>query len=155
LDAVTVGREKRSSNGVRDADIRGLYYAIDHAWLGKVVEHRMGDQRVVRHMRQWLKAGVLEDGQWRQQAAGTPQGGSASPLRAHLSLHEVFDLWAAQWRRRHARGDGIIVRYCDECIVGFQTRDEAEQFLSELRERCRRFHLALHPEKTRLIACGR
>src|SRR5213080_971950 len=82
---------------------------------GKFVEHRIGDQRVVRHIRKWLKAGVLEDGHWRQQEEGTPQGGSASPLLANLYLHYVFDLWAAQWRRRHARGDVIIVRYCDDC----------------------------------------
>src|SRR5215475_4087584 len=79
LDAVTVGLEKRSINWVLDADIRGFYDAIDHAWLVKFIEHRIGDQRVVRHMRKWLKAGVLEDGQWRQQEAGTPQGGSVSP----------------------------------------------------------------------------
>jgi len=87
LDAVTVGREKRNINWVLDADIRGFYEAIDHAWLVKFVEHRIGDQRVVRHMRKWLKAGVLEDGQWRQQEEGTPQGGSASPLLANLYLH--------------------------------------------------------------------
>lgn len=87
LDAVTVGIEKRHINWVLDADMRGFYDAIDHAWLVKFVEHRIGDQRVVRPMRQWLKAGVLEDGQWRQQAEGTPPGGSASPLLANLYLH--------------------------------------------------------------------
>ena len=64
-------------------------------------------------MRKWLKAGVREDGHWRQQDEGTPQGGSASPLLANLYRHYVFDLWAAQWRRRYARGDVIIVRYGD------------------------------------------
>jgi RNA-directed DNA polymerase len=155
LDAVTVGIEKRNINWVLDADIRGFYDAIDHAWLVKFVEHRIGDQRVVRHIRKWLKAGVLEDGHWRQQEEGTPQGGSASPLLANLYLHYVFDLWAAQWRRRHARGDVIIVRYCDDFIVGFQHKDDAEQFLSDLRERFHRFHLKLHPDKTRLIEFGR
>ncbi len=155
LDAVTVGSEKRHINWVLDADIRGFYDAIDHAWLVKFVEHRIGDQRVVRHICKWLKAGVLEDGHWRQQEAGTPQGGSASPLLAHLSLHDVVDLWAAQWRRRHARGDVIMVRYCDDCIVGFQHQDDAEQFVSDLRERFHRYPLALHPDKTRLIAFGR
>jgi len=113
LDAVTVGIEKRNINWVLDADIRGFYDAINHEWLVKFIEHRLGDQRVVRHICKWLKAGVLEDGQWRPQAEGTPQGGSASPLLANLYLHYVCDLWAAQWRRRHARGDVSIVRYCD------------------------------------------
>ena len=78
LDAVTVGIEKRNINWVLDADIRGFYDAIDHEWLVKFVEHRLGDQRIVRHIHKWLKAGVLEDGHWRQQAEGTPQGGSAT-----------------------------------------------------------------------------
>jgi RNA-directed DNA polymerase len=155
LEAVTGGMEKRNINWVLDADIRGVYEAIDHEWLVKFVEHRIGDQRVVRHMRKWLKAGVLEDGHWRQQEEGTPQGGSASPLLANLYLHYVFDLWAVQWRRKHARGDVIIVRYCDEFIVGFQHKDDAEQFLSDLRARFHRFHLELHPDKTRLSEFGR
>jgi RNA-directed DNA polymerase len=153
--AVTVGSEKRHINWVPDADSRGFYEAMDHAWLVKVVEHRIGDQRVVRHMRKWLKAGVLEDGQWRPQAEGTPHGGSASPLLANLYLHYVFDLWAAQWRRRYTRGDVIIVRYCDDFLVGFQHKDNAKQFLSDLRERFHRFHLERHPDKTRLIEFGR
>jgi RNA-directed DNA polymerase len=155
LDAVTVGIEKRNINWVLDADIRGFYEAIDHEWLAKFVAHRIGDQRVVRHIWKWLKAGVLEDGHWRPQEEGTPQGGSASPLLANLYLHDVFDLWAAQWRRRHARGEVIIVRYCDDFMVGFQYKDDAEQFLSDVRERFHRFHLELHPDKTRLIAFGR
>jgi group II intron reverse transcriptase/maturase len=113
LDAVTVGIEKRNVNWVLDADIRGFVDAIDHAWLVQCIEPRIGDQRVVRHMQKWLHAGVLEDGQWHAQEEGTPQGGSVSPLAAHSSLHYVLDLWADRWRRQYARGDGIIVRYCD------------------------------------------
>ena len=99
LDAVTVGREKRPSNGGLDADRRGLYDAIAHAWLAQCVEHRRGAQRVVRHRWPWRKAGVLEAGHGRQQEEGTPQGGSARRLLAPRSLHAVFALWAAQWRR--------------------------------------------------------
>jgi RNA-directed DNA polymerase len=155
VEAVTVGMAKRHSNWVRDADMRGVDDAIDHEGLVQCVEHRRGDQRVVRHIGKWLKAGVLEEGPWRPQEEGTPQGGSASPLLAHLSRHSAFDLWAAQWRRRPARGDGIIVRYCDDGLVGCQHKGDAEQVLSDLRERFHRFHLELHPEKTRLIEFGR
>ena len=155
LDAVTVGIEKRSINWVLDADIRGFFDTLDHAWLVKFIEHRIGDRRVVRHIRKWLNAGIFEDGQWRGQEEGTPQGGSVSPLLANIYLHYVFDLWAEQWRGRHARGDVIIVRYCDDFIVGFQYQDEAERFWVELRERFHRFNLELHPEKTRLIEFGR
>jgi hypothetical protein len=128
---------------------------LDHAWLVKFIEHRIGDRRVVRHIRKWLNAGIFEDGQWRGQEEGTPQGGSVSPLLANLYRNSVFDLWAEQWRGRHARGDVIIVRYCDDFIVGFQHQDEAERFWVELRERFHRFNLELHPEKTRLIEFGR
>jgi RNA-directed DNA polymerase len=153
--AVTVGSEKRHSNGGLAADIRGVYDARDPAWVVKCIEHRMGDQRVGRHLRQGRKAGVREEGHWRPQAEGTPQGGRASPLLATLYLHEVVALWAAQWRRRPARGDVLIVRYGDEFSVGFPHKDDAEQCLSDLRERFPRFSLARHPEKTRLSECGR
>jgi RNA-directed DNA polymerase len=113
LDAVTVGIEKRNVNWVLEADIRGFFDAIDHAWLLKFIEHRIGDQRVLRHRQKWLQAGVLEEGQWHAQEEGTPQGGSVSPLAANIYLHYVLDLWADRWRRQHARGDVIIVRYAD------------------------------------------
>jgi RNA-directed DNA polymerase len=155
LDAVTVGIEKRNVNWVLDADIRGFFDAIDHAWLLKFIEHRIGDQRVLRHMQKWLHAGVLEEGQWHAQEEGTPQGGSVSPLAANIYLHYVLDLWADRWRRQHARGEVIIVRYADDFIVGFEHRDDAERFWRELQERFGKFNLVLHPEKTRLIEFGR
>jgi retron-type reverse transcriptase len=77
------------------------------------VKHRIGDRRIARQMRKWLKAGVLEEGHWHEQEEGTPQGGSISPLAANIYLHYVLDLWADRWRRRYARGDVIIVRYAD------------------------------------------
>jgi RNA-directed DNA polymerase len=87
LDAVTVGSEKRNSHWVLDADMRGCYDAIDHEWWVQFGEHRLGDQRIVRHIQKWRKAGGLEEGPWRPQAEGTPQGGSARPLLANLSRH--------------------------------------------------------------------
>ena len=79
LDAVTVGIEKRNVNWGLDADIRGVLDALDHEWLMQCVEPRIGDRRLARQMRQWLKAGVLEEGHWHEQAEGTPPGGSLSP----------------------------------------------------------------------------
>jgi group II intron reverse transcriptase/maturase len=155
LDALAVGLRTRKVNWVLDADIRGFFDTIDHGWLVKFVEHRVADRRVVRHVRKWLGAGVLEDGGWRRVEAGTPQGGNISPLLANLYLHYVFDLWVRWWRARRARGEVIVVRYADDFIVGFQHRHEAERFREELRGRLRRFGLELHPEKTRLIEFGR
>ncbi len=154
LDALYAGLLTRKVNWVFDADIRGFFEAIDHAWLVKFIEHRIADQRVVRLIQKWLNAGVLEDGTRTWSAEGTPQGGSVSPLLANVYLHYVFDLWVRRWRRRHAHGEVIVVRYADDFIVGFQHRAEAERFLAELRERFAQFGLELHPEKTRLLEFG-
>lgn len=155
LDALTVGITTKKVNWVLDADIRGFFDAIDHEWLVKFIEHRIADQRVLRHVKKWLNAGVLEDGQVTRAQEGTPQGGSISPLLANIYLHYVFDLWADQWRRRTGRGDVIIVRYADDIVIGFQNRTDAERFRYELAERFRRFNLELHADKTRLIEFGR
>ena len=155
LDAVTVGSEQRHGNGGLEADSRGCFDAIDHAWLLQCIAHRLGDQRVVRHMQKWLHAGVLEEGQGHAQEEGSPQGGRVSPVAAPISLHAVLDLWADRWRRQYARGEVIIVRDADDVIVGCAHRDAAERFWSALRDRLGQFTLALHPEKTRLIECGR
>src|SRR5262249_52458593 len=93
--------------------------------------------------------------QWQRVEEGTPQGATASPLLANVFLHYVFDLWFAQWRRRHAHGDVIAVRYADDFIVGFQYRSDAEVFRRALKQRLARFGLELQPDKTRLIQFGR
>ena len=155
LDAVVVGLQTKKVNWVLDADIRGFFDAIDHDWLVKFVEHRVADQRVVRLIQKWLNAGVLEDGKLLHVEQGTPQGGSISPLLANIYLHYALDLWVNQWRREHARGDVIIVRYADDFVVGFEVRSDAERFLTELRVRLAKFALELHPDKTRLIEFGR
>jgi group II intron reverse transcriptase/maturase len=155
LDAVTVGIQKKKVNWVLDADVRGYFDAIDHAWLVKFVEHRIGDRRVIRLIQKWLKAGVLEDGIWACGDTGTPQGGGISPLLANIYLHYALDLWADHWRRRSGIGDVIVVRYADDVVFGLQHRGVAVRFLADLRERLARFGLQLHPEKTRLIEFGR
>src|SRR5258708_22048363 len=121
----------------------------------KFVEHRIGDQRIVRLIQKWLKAGVMEEGQWFETEEGTPQGAVISPVLANLYLHHVLDLWVNRWRKKEATGDVIIVRYADDAVLGFQYEDEAKRFLEQLRERVGKFGLELHPEKTRLIEFGR
>ena len=155
LAALDQAIEKRQVNWVLDADLRDFFGSLEHAWLIRFVEHRIGDKRVVRLIQRWLAAGVLEDGAWTQSERGTPQGGSISPLAANLYLHYVFDVWVQWWRRRAARGDVVSVRYLDDFIVGFQNREDAEQFVIALRERLGQFGLTLHPDKTRLLEFGR
>jgi hypothetical protein len=97
----------------------------------------------------------MEQGRWTESEEGTPQGATVSPLLANIYLHYTLDLWVQQWRKRHARGDVIIVRYADDFVVGFQHRSDAERFRRELGKRFAQFALELHPEKTRLIEFGR
>jgi group II intron reverse transcriptase/maturase len=155
LDALAVGIERKNVNWVLDADIRGFFDAIDHEWLIRFVEHRIADRRVLRHIQKWLNAGVLEDGRRTEVEKGTPQGGSISPLLANIYLHYAFDCWADHWRKHQAQGQVMIVRYADDFVVGFQSRQDAERFRQELEDRLHRFGLELHPEKTRLIEFGR
>ena len=155
LDALWVGIVRKKANWILDLDIRSFFDKLQHDWLVKFVEHRIGDKRIVRLIRKWLKAGVLEQTQWTETKEGTPQGAVISPALANLYLHHVLDLWAEAWRKKQARGDVIIVRYADDAVLGFEHREDAERFLEQLRERLRKFGLELHPEKTRLIAFGR
>jgi len=155
LDALAAGIYDKKVNWVLDADIRDFFGQLDHDWLERFLEHRIADRRVLRLIQKWLAAGVIEDGKWSQNERGTAQGASASPLLANVYLHYVFDLWAHQWRRRHAHGDVIIVRYADDYIVGFEHHRDAQQFLADLRDRLAKFSLGLAPEKTRLIEFGR
>jgi len=155
LDAVTVGIERRKISWVLDADLKSFFDSISHEWMLKFLGHRIGDGRVLRLVAKWLRAGVSEDGEWSRTTVGTPQGAVISPLLANIFLHYVLDLWMQQWRKRHVRGDMIMVRYADDFIVGFQYRGEAERFRQALEERLAQFGLALQERKTRIIEFGR
>ena len=155
LDALATGILERRVNWMLDADIRDFFGQVDQAWLEKFLEHRIADRRVLRLIHKWFRAGVIEDGEWSKTEAGTAQGASVSPLLANVYLHYVFDLWAQQWRQRHAPGDVILVRYADDYVAGFEHRDDAERFLADLRRRLAQFGLELAGEKTRLIEFGR
>jgi group II intron reverse transcriptase/maturase len=128
---------------------------VSQEWLIRFVEHRVGDKRIVRLIRKWLKAGILEDGAVAVSDKGTGQGSVISPLLANIYLHYVYDLWAERWRRREAAGDMITVRYADDIIAGFEHEEDARRFLDAMRERLGEFALSLNPGKTRLIEFGR
>jgi hypothetical protein len=119
------------------------------------VEHRIGDSRIIRLIRKWLKAGVMEDGEVIAGEVGTAQGSVASPLLANIFLHYVFDLWADRWRRHHAQGNVIFVRYADDIVAGFEYEADANRFHADAQQRMEQFALSLHPDKTRLIEFGR
>jgi group II intron reverse transcriptase/maturase len=155
LDALSVAIQEKRVNWVLDADIRDFFGTLSHEWTLKFVEHRVADNRILRLIQKWLKAGVSEDGQWSETKVGTPQGAVVSPLLANIYLHYVFDLWVEVWRKKVATGTVVVVRYADDLVLGFENRTDAEQFLKEFQERLAKFGLELHPDKTRLIEFGR
>jgi group II intron reverse transcriptase/maturase len=154
LDALSTGLLTRKGNWVLDADLQRFVDTLDHGWVVRFLEHRVGDRRVGRLIQKWLSAGVLVDGERTGSEVGTVQGGSISPLLANLYLHYGFDRWGQRWRQTQAAGEVIGVRFADDFVGGFQYRHEAERFLAELRARVAQFGLARHPDKTRLLEFG-
>jgi RNA-directed DNA polymerase len=155
LDALVVGITRTKVNYILDADLRSFFDEVSQEWLVCFLEHRIGDPRIIRLIRKWLKAGVLEEEVVTVSDKGTGQGSVASPLLANVYLHYAFDLWAARWRRREATGDMIVLRYADDIVVGFEKEADARRFWDAMRGRLAEFALSLHPEKTRLIEFGR
>ena len=164
LDALSVGIGAARVNWILDADIRSFFDKIDQQWLIRFLAHRVSDERVIRLVRKWLKAGVLDEGVWSISETGTPQGAVISPLLANVFMHYVFDLWAAQWRRRQATGKVIIVpgsrsgpfgANADDIVAGFEVEADARRFWDAMRLRFGQFALELHEDKTRLLEFGR
>ena len=122
--------------------------SVNQAWLIRFVQHRIKDLRIIRLIRKWLKAGILEDGIVTISEMGTGQGSVASPLLANVYLHYVFDLWAERWRRREASGDMKI-------IIGFEHETDARRFWDAMCKRLAEYSLSVYPDKTRLIEFGR
>jgi RNA-directed DNA polymerase len=155
LDALSVAISSTPVNWILDTDIKSFFDRIDQSWLVRFLRHRVGDERIIRLVRKWLRAGVLEEGNWSVSETGSPQGAVASPLLCNVYLHYVFDLWAQQWRRREASGKVIVVRYADDIVAGFEHEADARRFWDAMRDRFERFGLELHGDKTRLLEFGR
>lgn len=155
LDALWVGINTKRINWILDADIRAYFDTVSHDKLIQFIEERIGDQRVIRLIRKWLNAGVVENGILSATEIGCPQGSVISPLLSNIYLHYVSDLWSHQWRQAAGRGEMIIVRYADDQVFGFEHEADARAFLAELTIRMEEYGLSLHPDKTRLIEFGR
>lgn len=140
---------------VLEADLKNFFGSLDHGWLLRFVEHRVGDPRMISLIRRWLKAGVLEEDEIHPNEEGTPQGGSISVLLSNLYLHYVLDLWFERVVKSRLRGEAYLVRYIDDFVVCFQYREDAIRFQSVLRRRLEKFSLVLEPTKTKLVEFGR
>jgi group II intron reverse transcriptase/maturase len=155
LDALSAGIYRKKVNWVLDADIQKFFDTMNHDWLMRFLQHRIGDKRLLRLIAKWLKVGVMNGSHREASAQGAPQGAVVSPILANIYLHYVFDLWGHQWRRQKANGDMIIIRYADDSVLGFEHEQDARRFLLDMQERLQAFGLKLHPDKTRLIRFGR
>jgi RNA-directed DNA polymerase len=140
---------------VYEADLRNFFGSLDHGWLVRFVQHRVGDPRLLRLIRRWLKAGILEDGVLAPSDEGVPQGGSISVVLSNLYLHYVLDLWFERVVKPRLQGEAYLLRYIDDFVVCFQHEADAQRFQRALGKRLAKFALALEPSKTRLVAFGR
>jgi group II intron reverse transcriptase/maturase len=136
---------------VIELDIRSYFDTIDHALLREFVQRRVRDGVVNRLIGKWLKAGVMEDGQWHRPDTGSPQGGVISPMLANVFLHEVLDSWFTREVQPRLVGRSSLLRYADDAVLVFANESDARRVLEVLAKRFERFGLTLHPEKTRLV----
>lgn len=145
----------RKVGWVLEADLKNFFGSLDHGWLLRFVEHRVGDPRIISLIRRWLKAGIMEDGELHANTEGTPQGGSISVLLSNLYLHYVLDLWFTKVVKMHLKGEAYLVRYIDDFVICFQYRADAIRMQDALRKRLAKFGLELEPNKTKLVEFGR
>jgi len=156
VDQLTVKLQFGNYRYVVEADIKGFFDNISHEWLMRMLAERIDDQAILRLIKKWLKAGVLDtDGQVIRPEDGTPQGGIISPLLANWYLHYVLDLWFAKVFRRSCGGEAFLVRYADDFVCGLAKEEDAQRFYKELEERLRKFGLEVAAAKTRVIPFSR
>jgi len=152
VDKLTVKLQFGRYNFVVEADIQGFFDNINHDWMIRMLEERIEDGALLRLIRKWLKAGVLDtSGEVLHPATGTPQGGIVSPILANVYLHYALDLWFHKVVRRCCRGEACLIRYADDFVCAFQYQEEAERFYQELEQRLTKFGLELSEEKTRVV----
>lgn len=155
LTAIRTTVSQGAAQWVVEADIQGFFNHLDHEWLMRMLELRIGDPWILRLIRKWLKAGILDQGQVSTPEEGTPQGGPLSPLLANVYLHYVLDLWFAHRFRPGCDGEARLVRFADDYVALFASQEDAERFVTALPERLAKFGLTLAEEKTKLLPFGR
>jgi len=147
--------ETKPINHIVEADIKGFFDNVNQEWLMKFLAHRIGDKRIQRMVKRFLKAGVWEDGSVTVSDDGTPQGGVISPILANIYLHYALDLWFEKIYRKSCIGFARLIRYADDFVVCYQHKQDAERFREELGKRLGKFGLEVEPTKTKAMEFGR
>jgi group II intron reverse transcriptase/maturase len=145
----------RPTSYIIDADIKGFFDNVKHEWIIKFLEHRIADRNFIRLIKRLLKASIMEEGKYYATEEGTPQGGVVSPILSNIYLYYVLDLWVEKVVKKKCRGYVEEIRYADDFVICVKNKEEAEDIISMLRERLKKFGLELSEEKTRLILFGR
>lgn len=144
----------RKTNWVVDADIAGFFDHVDHQWMMRCLEVRIKDSKLLRIIVRMLKAGIMEEGEFKASPEGTPQGGVASPILANIYLHYVLDLWFEKIVKKQLRGSTHMVRYADDFVCCFQYESEARAFYRLLTKRLAKFNLNIALDKSKIIEFG-
>jgi group II intron reverse transcriptase/maturase len=156
VDQLTVRLQFGGYHQIVEADIKGFFDNLSHEWLLRMLAERIDDQPLLRLIKKWLNAGVLDtDGKVRRPESGTPQGGIISPILANVYLHYALDLWFERVFQRSCRGKAFLHRYADDFVCGFEQEEDAKRFYGELAERLQKFGLELASDKTRIIPFSR
>ncbi len=155
LRALSITVEDQYVDYIVDADIKGFFDNIDHEWMMKFLGHRIADSRILRMVKRFLKADIMINGKLHKSEKGAPQGGVISPILANVYLHYVLDLWFEKRFKKQCKGYTRLIRYCDDFVVCFQNKYEADRFLRDLKERLGKFGLEIEPTKTKIIEFGR
>ena len=155
IDVVDKTIMTRPINHVVEADIKGFFDNVSHAWLMKCVEVRIKDPSMLLLIRRFLKAGYIDGRMYVETEKGTPQGGNLSPILSNIFMHYVLDLWFERKIKPQVRGHIYLVRYADDFILMIQYKEDAQSIVQAVQERFKKFELELHPEKTRALSFGR
>jgi group II intron reverse transcriptase/maturase len=155
LKAVNKIIQERKISYIVDADIKGFFDNMDHQWIMKFVDHRIGDVNIHRLIARFLKSGLIENGEHKNTPVGAPQGGLISPILGNIYLHYVLDLWFEKVVRKRCSGDAYMVRYADDSVFCFQYEHEAKAFYEGLKQRLAKFNLEIAEDKTKIIEFGR